>query len=76
MASSAACSAQNTFAFRIAQTACPILPEQKAAQAIDSVSDAASENAEEGEASARGSEAEDLVCVHSTLNAKGSFDSP
>eukprot|EP00965_Chrysotila_dentata_P107466 3550557-Pleurochrysis_carterae.AAC.1 len=54
MASSAACSAQYTLAFRIAQTACPILPEQKAAQAIDSVSEAASENAEEGEARACG----------------------
>eukprot|EP00965_Chrysotila_dentata_P150737 4980312-Pleurochrysis_carterae.AAC.1 len=54
MASSAACNAQYTIAFSVAQIARPILPERRAVQAIDSVSDAASENAEEGEARARG----------------------
>eukprot|EP00965_Chrysotila_dentata_P119645 3955944-Pleurochrysis_carterae.AAC.1 len=71
MVISAACSAQYTFAFSVAQSACPTLPEIKAAQAIVSVSDAASENAEEGEARARGCVVKGPDSLHSTLIAKG-----
>eukprot|EP00965_Chrysotila_dentata_P012131 397912-Pleurochrysis_carterae.AAC.1 len=76
MASSETCNAQYTLAFNVAQIACPILPERKAVQAIDSVSDAASENAEEGEARARGCVAEVLVSSHLTSDAKARANSP
>eukprot|EP00965_Chrysotila_dentata_P095954 3170806-Pleurochrysis_carterae.AAC.1 len=75
MASSETCNAQYTLAFNVAQIARPTLPEAKAVQATDSVSDAASEKAEEGEARARGCAAEGPVSSHLTSDAKGMANS-